>query len=183
MHGSREQLQWFAMRDLSRVNAVYPMYKQLADYSVEVFTPMTRRLSILKGRRVSKDVPFIQDLLFVHESRERLDPIVSRLKQLQYRYVYGGYCEPMVVRDEDMARFIHAVSTTEKPKYYRPEEILPEMYGSKVRIVGGRLDGYEGHLLSVRGSKYRRLLVEIPNFITAAVEVQPDLIEVLPDRE
>ena len=53
------------------------------------------------------------------------------------------------------------------------------MGGRTVRIVGGPLDGYEGRLLSVRGSKVRRLLVEIPNLITAGIEVAPEFIRVM----
>lgn len=53
------------------------------------------------------------------------------------------------------------------------------MLGKRVRVIGGGLDGYEGRLLSARGSKRRRLLVEIPTFLTAAVEVNPDLIEIM----
>ena len=50
---------------------------------------------------------------------------------------------------------------------------------SAVRIVGGPLDGYEGRLLSVRGSRVKRLLVDIPNLLVAGVEVQPEYIQVL----
>lgn len=170
---------WYAMRDLSRSNAKAPAYMVLAELQYEIFTPMTRRLVVEKGRRISKEVPFIPDLLFVRSRRDVLDPVVGKIPTLQYRYIYGGFCEPMTVRDSDMERFIYAVKQSKCPRYYRPEEITPQMYGRHVRIVGGDLDGYEGHLLSSRGSKYRRLLVALPNFITAAIEVHPDFIEVV----
>lgn len=170
---------WFAMRDLTRSNARNPAYKMLEDAQFEVFTPMTRRLAVRQGRRITEEVPFMHDLLFVHASREALNPVVDKTDTLQYRFVYGGFCEPMVVPDADMERFIHAVRTSDVSRYFRPEEITPEMYGRHVRIVGGNLDGYEGSLLAARGSKYRHLLVELPNFITAAVKVQPDWIEII----
>ena len=170
---------WYAMRDLSRSNSKTPAYKVLAEMQYELFTPMIRKVFVEKGRRISREVPFMPDLLFVHSQREELDPVVGKIPTLQYRYIYGGFCEPMIVRDADMERFIYAVKQSESPRYFRPEEITPQMYGHRVRIIGGNLDGYEGALLSVRGSKYRRLLIALPNFITAAIEVQPDLIEVL----
>ncbi len=170
---------WYAMRDLSRSNAKSPAYKLLTDMQYEIFTPMTRRLVVKNGRRVSREVPFLQDLLFVHATREQLNSAVDKITNLQYRYIRGGYCKPMVVRDADMERFIYAVKTSKNPRYFLPEEITPEMYGHRVRIVGGNLDGYEGSLLSARGSKYKRLLVALPDFITVAIEVQPELIEVL----
>ena len=170
---------WYALRDLSRSNAKNPAYKMLASCQFEVFTPMTRRVTTVRGRRISCEVPYMPDLLFVHDTRERLNPLIAKTETLQYRYVRGAYCEPMIVPDADMERFILALRSSTVTRFFRPEELTPEMYGQRVRIVGGQLDGYEGHLLSVRGSKYRRILVELPNVLTAAIEVQPDLIELL----
>ena len=53
------------------------------------------------------------------------------------------------------------------------------MYGHTIQIIGGGLDGYKGTLLTVRGSKTKRLLVELPNFFSVGVEVNPDLIEII----
>ncbi len=53
------------------------------------------------------------------------------------------------------------------------------MYGRTVRIIGGPLNGFEGRLLSIKGMRKRRLIVEIPSFITAAVEVSPEFIQPL----
>lgn len=167
------------MRDLSRRHAKAPAYKLLEAMQFEVFTPMTRRLQVVNGRRVSLQVPYMQDLLFVHDTRIRLDAAVVQIENLQYRYLHGAYCEPMVVRDADMDRFIRAVQASRLPRYFRPDEITPDLYGQYVRILGGNLDGYEGYLISIRGSKFKRILVELPNFLTAAVEVDTEMIEIL----
>lgn len=170
---------WYAMRDLSRRHVKSPAYKQLTGMGFEVFTPMTRRIVVENGRRRAKEEPFMLDLLFVHDSRERLDQAVLKMDNLQYRFVRGGYRKPMIVGDTAMEMFINAVRSSHQPRFFRPEEITPDMCGCYVRIVGGNLDGYEGNLLSVRGSKYKRLMVSLPNFMTAAVTVQPDMIEVI----
>ncbi len=47
------------------------------------------------------------------------------------------------------------------------------MYGRKIRIEGGPLSGYEGRLLTTRGSKVKRLLVELEGFLAVGVEVDP----------
>ena len=78
-----------------------------------------------------------------------------------------------------MARFIHAVSGTKTCRYFLPNELTRAMYGRKIRIIGGYLDGYEGHLLSLRGSRTKRLLVELPSWLVAAVEVQPEYVQLL----
>ncbi len=164
------------MRDLKRSNARLPAYKLLSERKVRVFTPMTFRLKVERGRKVRREVPFIPDLLFVRSARETLDPIVSEIPTLQYRWLRGTYREPMTVPDEDMERFITAVGSTETPKYYLPEEITPAMHGRRIRIIGGTLDGYEGTLLTTRGSKVKRLLVELPSLLAVGVEVSPDYI-------
>lgn len=119
------------------------------------------------------------DLLFVHEARTNLDLAVEKIPTLQYRWLRNTWREPMTVTDKDMKRFIKAVSSTEFPQYYLPEEVTPEMYRRRIRIVGGTLDGYEGRLLTTRGSKVKRLLVELKGFLAVGVEVNPEYIKLL----
>lgn len=169
--------QWFVMRDLKRRNAKMPAYKMFEERQIECFTPMVHRLVKVHGKRENLLVPYMQDLLFVKETRERLDPIVESVPTLQYRFVLGAQHTPMVVRTKDMERFVHAVRSTESPRYYRPEEITPAMLHRKIRIFGGLLDGYEGYLLTLRGSRVKRLLVELPHLLIASVEVNPEYIQ------
>lgn len=172
--------QWFVMRDLKRRNSNSLAIHDLTKAGLEVFTPMTQMIMTIGGRQQRRNVPVIQDLLFVHEAREILDPFVERFPNLQFRYLFGKTKnEPMTVRNEEMERFIFAVNNTETPLYYKPGEITEAMYGKKVRIMGGMLDQYEGRLLSVKGMRKRRLIVEVPGLITAAVEVEPDFIQII----
>ena len=174
-----DHLQWFVMRDLKRRNAKLPAYKLFESLGIKVFTPMVWKLVVRHGKRCKEEVPFMQDLLFIHDTRQAVDPIVEKYDTLQYRYIRGGYKVPMTVRENEMQHFIHAVESSENPRYYTPEEITPDMIGREVRIVGGPLDGYEGHLQKVQGARVKRLFVELPNLLTAAVEVQPEYIQLL----
>lgn len=168
----KEPKRWYVMRDLKRSNAALPAYKQLAALNIELFTPMKQRLTVVGGKKIRKEVPFLQDLLFVYAMREELDAIVQSIPTLQYRFIKGGrYCEAMTVRNREMERFIHAIRNTDNPRYYSPEEITPAMQGRRVRIVGGPLDNYEGCLLTVRGSRSKRLLLEIPNLVATGIEI------------
>jgi hypothetical protein len=170
---------WYVLRDLKRPNAKLPAYRELSAARFEVFTPLEDRVVTRGGRRIREEIPFIRDLLFVHDTRDALDPVVEQCPTLQYRFQKGGgYKKPMTVAGAAMERFIHAVSVSKKTRYYLPEEITPDMFGRDIRIVGGPLDGHEGRLLTARGSKRRWLLVELPNFLTAAVEVSPEFIRV-----
>ena len=172
-------VRWFVMRDLKRANAKQQAYQILKEKNIEVYTPMKTRLCVVKGEQIRKEVPCIPDLLFVHTTRETLDPIVQNIPTLQYRWLRNKYREPMTVPDAEMERFIRAVHASALPKYYLPEEITTEMYNRPIRIVGGLLDGYEGMLLTTRGSKVKRLLVEIPHLLAVGVEVNPDYIQLI----
>lgn len=167
------------MRDLTRPNAKIPAYRMLQEQNIRCFTPMTCKLFVRNGKRERRAVPFIHDLLFVYDTRSVLNPIVERISTLQYRYLRGAYCCPMTVPLADMERFISAVESVPTPHYYRPEEITLDMLHHRIRIMGGALSGYEGYLQSTRGSKVKRLLVEIPSLLTAAVEVAPEYIQLL----
>lgn len=170
--------QWFVMRDLRRRNSNVLAVHELSEAGLEVFTPMTQIIMTIGGRRQRREVPVIQDLLFVHETKDTLDPYVEKCTTLQYRYVTGRTKDnPMTVRHADMEKFIRAVTNTSTPLFYRPGELTPSMYSKPVRIIGGIFNGYEGRLLSVKGMRKRRLLIELPGLITAAIEVQPEFIQ------
>lgn len=169
---------WYVMRDLTRRNANSMAHQRLAQLGFEVFTPMKEMVMTIGGRRQRRNVPVIQDLLFVNEAKDKLDIAVARIPGLQYRYVRGrSIHDPMYVRADDMHRFIAAVSSSDNPRYFLPGELTDSMIGRKVRIIGGPLDGYSGHLLSIKGLRKKRLIVEIPNLISSAVEVSPDFIQ------
>lgn len=171
---------WFAMRDLKRANAILPAYKQLAEAGIEVFTPMTTRFSVRNGKRIRVEVPVMQDLLFANESRQNLDPIVAKTPTLQYRFKKGGkQGEPITIPREDMTRFIGAVQNANNPKFYSPEEITPQMCGRKIRMIGGTLDGYEGTLQTVRGSKTKHLIITLASLLAVSVDINDEFIEVL----
>jgi hypothetical protein len=171
---------WFVMRDLKRSNANFPAYKLLESLGVTHYTPMHWVLATRGGQKKREYRPFIPDLLFVYETRKNLDAIVSKTPTLQYRFVKGGaYREAMVVPEAEMNRFMHAVGSVGNPRYYLPSEITSDMCKRRIRIVGGNMDGYEGRLLSVRGSRVKRILVELPTWLVAAVEVNPEYIQIL----
>ena len=171
---------WFVMRDLKRSNANFPAYKLLESLGVTHYTPMHWVLATRGGQKKREYRPFIPDLLFVYETRKNLDAIVSKTPTLQYRFVKGGaYREAMVVPEAEMNRFMHAVGSVGNPRYYLPSEITSDMCKRRIRIVGGNMDGYEGRLLSVRGSRVKRILVELPTRLVAAVEVNPEYIQIL----
>ncbi len=174
-----KEICWYAMRDFTRPNAKMPAYKLLAQEGLEVFTPMKECLRIKNGGRIRENVPILHDLLFVHGIREDIDPIVERTETLQYRYKKGFQRTPITIEENEMQRFIHAVRTSNQPKYYLPGELTPDMYGLQVHIVGGPLDTFDGKLLKLRGTKKKYLIVELQGLLSVGVEVSPEFITLL----
>ncbi|MDM8234365.1 UpxY family transcription antiterminator [Phocaeicola barnesiae] len=170
---------WFVMRDLTHYHSKSPAYKMLDGLKIENFTPKVQKLVVRGGKRERIEVPFIHDLIFVHDSRLNIDPIVEKVPTFQYRFLRDGKRTPMTVREADMERFKKALEVTDNHYFYTPQEVKPDMIGKKVRIVGGPLDGYEGNLQKMQGSRVKRLFVELPNLLIAAVEVQPEFIQIV----
>lgn len=171
---------WYALRDLKRSNAIQPAFKLLTELGIEVFTPTQWRLVVRNGKKVRREVAVMHDLLFAYDTRQNLDPIIAKTETLQYRYKRGGkYCEPIIVPEDDMNRFINAVRTSESPKYHSAEEIDDLMCGKNIRIVGGPMNGYEGKLQSVRGSKVKRLVLILQNLLAVSVKVENEYIQVV----
>ena len=175
---------WYVLRDLARPNAKNPAYKQLqAMPEMEgcVFVPLKQRVFLEHGKRVARFVPYMSDLVFVHKSKEELDPIVQKMELLQYRYVRGGKLyEAMSVRAKEFEKFREAVEQTDNVEYYSYEEVSPQIYGNQIRIIGGRLNGFEGRLMSKRGSKYKHLLIDLEECnLSAAIQVETELIQLL----
>ena len=175
---------WYVLRDLARPNAKNPAYKQLQampELKDCVFIPMKQRIFREFGKRVVRFIPFMPDLVFVHKSKEELDPIVRDMELLQYRYVRGGkQFEAMSVRAEDFKKFKDAVEQTDNVEYFSYDEVSPRLYGKHIRIIGGRLNGFEGRLMSKKGSKSKRLLIDLQQCnLSAAILVESEFIQLL----
>lgn len=175
-----EEPQWYVLRDLSRVHAANPGWRQLADKGLRVFTPLQERILSIAGRRVRRQVAVIPDLLFVCATPDELDPLIESTPTLQYRYVKGApYRTAMTVPTAQMQQFIAAVEASPSTTYYLPDEITPDMVGRPVRIIDGPLAGAQGRLLKLRGSSKRRMLISLDNMLSAAVEVEKNFIELI----
>lgn len=150
-----------------------------------VFVPLKQRVFIEFGKRVVRYIPYMPDLVFVHKSKRELDPIVRQMDLLQYRYVRGGkQYEAMSVCHEVMKEFMEAVKQSEVVEYYSYEEVSPQIYGKQIRIIGGHLNGFEGRLMSKRGSKNKRLLVDLQECnLSAAIEVESEFIQLVKSRQ
>lgn len=165
---------WFVLRDLKRANAKEPAYIMLRHKPMidRVFTPIVDK------------VPYIRDLVFAYASYNALEPIVAQTPTLQFRFARGCVQnEPMTVGTAEMDRFVKAVAAAFSAgtvvEYFTPETLPATALGKRIRIIGGEFDGYEGRLLSRRGSRKRKLVLDLGTLLSAAFEVEPERIQVL----
>ena len=179
MSSQSDAPQWFVLRDLKRWNSNTRAWRLLSEDGIEVFTPLHWKATLFKGKRMRRQIPVISDLLFAYAPKSVLESYVAKIPSLQFRFAKITAGKPMVVSDEAMRSFITAVSSSPSVRYYLPGEIDENLKGRRVKIIGGPLNGMSGTLLSVRGSRVRRLFVSIPGIIAAGVEVHPEFIEII----
>lgn len=157
-----EHLKWFFMCDQKRRNALEPAYKMLEAKGFEVFTPMGKKI-VGKGKSKKVDkVPLFTDILFVHSTEEKIDPIVAKVPTLHYRFKKcGRYREHIIVCDDDMERFIYAAEHTEIKEFFAIDALPQKLIGDKVLIHGGPLDGLTAILKKMQGSKKKHIFIEL----------------------
>lgn len=128
-----------------------------------------------KRERKITERPVMRNLLFVQSTEQKMRAMKAEYNtviQFKMRRKGDGY-EPIIVPNKDMEAFI-AITTHHEAatdlKYFKPSEIdqlglRPE---AKVRIVDGIFEGKEGYYQRIKGSRSKRFVVKIDNFLACA---------------
>lgn len=170
---------WYVMRSIFKTEL--KTKAKLDQAGIRAFIPMSRSVKITNGRKSTIHVPVVRNLLFVYSDQKTLAPFLTADSKFQYTFRRGGQeNEPLVVPDHQMQQFINAVELSERPLYFTPAD-LNIAKGTKIRIIGGPLDGTVGMFMKVKGARTKRLVIELSDNLAVAVDINPDLIEVLPD--
>ena len=154
-------LSWFAMS--ATFGRELKAKEYLESKNVECFVPM--RWSIVADRQQKKSrqlVPAIKNLIFAHTTKEHIQELKRGVNYLQYLTCNAdGRRVPIIVPDGQMQQFIAVCeSHDDRLVYLSPEEInLSE--GTRVRIIGGGLDGVEGTFVKVKNKRKKRVVVEV----------------------
>lgn len=154
--------------------------RMLDELNAESFLPMCYRMVERDGIKKRRYLPAVSNLLFVRATAEELSILKHKIPVMQYKTVQeGGKHVKIIVPDRDMEQFIRVCEDNErKLQFLYPDEVNLEK-GTKIRVIGGPLDGIEGYFLRVKGSRNRKLIINIENFLSVATEVSADMIEVL----
>ena len=138
----------------------------------------------IRGHKTRKLVPAITGLVFVYGEEEKIGEFKSRLKETVYWVMTSldGQRVKLIVPDKAMNDFIRITEQSERSvTFFRPDEIRLNK-GDKILIHGGPFDGVEGILLKVKGKREKQILVSIPQIVTAAVSIRPEMVELISSK-
>ena len=170
---------WYVLRAIFRKEEKVRDKLRRAGY--HCYVPMCYRIETIKGHKVRRLVPAITELVFVYATQEDITNFKLHSKETVYWQTKpnGNKRERIVVPDKAMEDFIRVTQQSEQlVTYFRPEEVKLNK-DDHIIIHGGAFDGVEGILLKVKGKREKQLLVSIPDIITAAVSIQPEMVELV----
>lgn len=181
------ELKWFAMRDVKRPNDPDRAYKVLAKKGFEVFTPIESRMTKRLGRYIPVEKALFPDLLFVHTTREFLDPQVASLSTLRYRLRAGFRMSQadsvIIVDDTSMNNFRLACNSSLKREFLTPSEIDSSLIGRRVKVFCNAIPGkFVGNLLRIKG-RGLKVLVELNGLLRMKLHLSGnDVVQFIDDK-
>ena len=172
------EIRWYVIGSVTRGRELR-IRDELRRDEHECFVPLQYEVQNVRGHRQRILVPAVTGLIFVRGTFDEVrDAIKFRRDGLYIRKsTFSNKEDYLSVSEHDMRNFIAVTEQAgEKITYYNPDEIRLQV-GDKIRVNGGLYDGCEGVILRIKGKRRRQLVVSIPGVIYAAVEMEPELIE------
>ena len=154
-------------------------------YGLEAFVPLQYTVKTVRGQKQRALVPALSGLLFVKGSLEEVKDYLQNAHFPVYikRSTFSNKEEYLTVPNKAMEDFIAVTENREEHvTYFRPEEISLQA-GDRIKIKGGLYDGREGVIMRIKGKRNRQLVVQIPGFLAAAVELAPEMLELSERKE
>ena len=154
--------------------------EKLAEAGIEFYIPKNWVVRVFHGKKTKRLVPVIPDLIFVKASHRTIADFKIANNYLQFViWNRKDGQEYVTVPDNQMEDFIRVSSDPNADAMYLAPGEINIKKGTRVRIIGGELDGVCGAFMKVRGKRNKRLVVLLDGVLAVSAEVQPDLIEVI----
>jgi len=150
----------------------------LKSVNIECFFPVCYKDKRINNSQLTTCTlqPLIGNLVFVKSSKESLMPHFRAIKlrfnitdDLYYRDL--GSKEIIVVPETQMQNFIAVTNRNQGRTIYLSNEEVNLEKGTKIRIIGGALEGVEGIFMKINGSS--RVVVSLPNLFSVATAFIP----------
>ena len=169
-----DSVRWFAMRVTYRREL--KVQEKLKERGIETFVPMRYTVKVSGKAHKKVLVPIVSSLIFVHAQQSVIQEAKRTMPYLQY--MTNKAHDKIVVPDAQMGHFIAACGTyNESLMFFDPSEINLAK-GTRVRVIGGEFEGYEGVFVKVKGARDRRVVIAIQGVIAVAMAtIHPDLIQ------
>lgn len=178
MSANREEQTWYSLGCTIQQRELR-VRDDVRKYGLEAFVPLRYTVKTVRGQKQRALVPALSGLIF---AKGTLEEIKGYLLEAHYpvyirRSTFSNKEDYLTVPTKEMEDFIAVTESHEEHvTYFRPEEISLQA-GDRIRIKGGLYDGREGVIMRIKGKRNRQLVVQIPGFIAAAVEISPDMLE------
>ena len=177
MENNQEKI-WFSMGCTSPQKELR-IRDDARQYGLEAFVPLTYEVKSRRGQKHRVLVPALSRLLFVKGTLDEVKDYIAQTHYVVYiqKSTFSNKEEYLTVPTKAMENFIATTENNEEHvTYFRPEEISLQE-GDKIRIKGGLYDGREGVIMHIKGKRNKHLVVQIPGILIAAIEMQPEMIE------
>lgn len=173
---------WYVLGSLKR-NQELKIRDELRRANLDCFVPLRYTVKTIKGVKKRLMLPAISGLIFIKGNLEDLQERIRFNKNALYlrKSTFSNKEDYLTIPDAVMQNFIAVASKAdENITYFTPDEIKLQP-GDKIRVNGGYFDGREGVIMRVKGKRKKQFVVSIPGVIYAAVELEPEMIE-LPEK-
>ena len=178
MNANREEQIWYSLGCTIQQRELR-VRDDVRKYGLEAFVPLRYTVKTVRGQKRRALVPALSGLIF---AKGTLEEVKDYLQEAHYpvyikRSTFSNKEDYLTVPTKAMEDFIAVTESHEEHvTYFRPEEISLQA-GDRIRIKGGLYDGREGVIMRIKGKRNRQLVVQIPGFIAAAVEISPEMLE------
>lgn len=170
-------MSWFVLKPGRRDRKAAEVLRRCG---IETYLPMRQVLEERGGQKRLVERPLIGNMLFARGEHRDVDAVVKREDYLHFafRKEGGGYAI-MEVPDDEMERFRRANEALEEDVKYYPPGALDLRAGTRVRLIGGTLDGLEATLLEDKAEGCPALVIEFSILGTLSAHIIPDFVQIL----
>ena len=150
-------------------------------YGLDSFVPLKYEVKKIQGRERRTLVPALSRYIFVKGTLEAVQDYVANAHYVVYiqRSTFSAHKDYLTIPVKAMDDFIAVTENNEQHvTYFNPGEIRLNV-GDQIRVKGGLYDGREGVIMRIKGKRNRHLVVQIPGILIAAIEMSPEMIELV----
>lgn len=177
----KEEQIWFAVGCTSPQKELR-VRDDARQYGLEAFVPLKYEVKTVRGQKQRALVPALAGLMFVKGTEEEVKDYIRNFAHYNVYIRKSNFSNKedyLTVPTKAMENFIAVTEhREEKITFFRPEEISLQQ-GDKIRIRGGLYDGREGVIMRIKGKRNKHLVVQIPGVLIAAVELEPEMLELV----